>query len=212
MWKRYSLDRVSELGLEWASRELQRLQDIINGEVNRWEDLRFPTQTINLHGAATDPDVEASTGLFLFDSAATETIFGIAQMPHAWEEGSIIRPHVHWTKTTSAAGNVLWQLEYEIADTGDVLPFTYASSISSSTPASADNNTAGENIITSLGDIDMDGYKGSSVLLWKLSRVGGDAADTYAADARILEFDIHYEVDSFGSELEFIKQADNYYA
>jgi hypothetical protein len=40
---------------------------------------------------------------------------------------------------------------------------------------------------------------------WKLSRIGGDGTDTYTADARLLEFDIHYEVDSMGSSEELVK-------
>ena len=43
------------------------------------------------------------------------------------------------------------------------------------------------------------------MLLIKLSRIGGDASDTYGADARLLEFDIHYQINTLGSELEFVK-------
>ena len=39
----------------------------------------------------------------------------------------------------------------------------------------------------------------------RVSRIGGDALDTYGADAKLLEFDVHYLVDSLGSGGELIK-------
>ena len=172
-----------------------------------WDDLRFPAQGINPPGLVSDPDVETSTGLLLFDAASTEMIAGVAQLPHTWNEASTIRPHVHWQKTTSAAGDVLWQIDYEVVNNGDVAPMAYgeqlqAASVASGTP---DNDTANELLITPLGDVAMTSKTLSCIVFWKLSRIGGDAADTYGADARLLEFDIHYEIDSFGSDDEFTK-------
>lgn len=189
----------------------------INGDVNingnfrlddtAWDDLRFPANTISIFGFGTDPNVDTNSGTYLFDASITETLFGVAQMPHAWSEGTTIKPHVHWQKTTSAAGNVLWQLDYEVVNNGDTALMTYASSISNSTVASGtpDNDTANEVLITNIGDISMTNKTLSCLVLWKLSRIGGNAADTYGADARLLEFDIHYEVDSLGSNTEFNK-------
>ena len=86
-----------------------------------WDDLRFPATAINPPGQASDPDVEASSGLLLFDSNGTELIYAFVQMPHAWKEGSSISPHVHWQKTTSAAGDVLWRMRYKMAPIGEVM-------------------------------------------------------------------------------------------
>lgn len=52
--------------------------------------------------------------------------------------------------------------------------------------------TENEQLITSFGTISGAGKQISDTLLMKFSRVGGDAADTYGADARLLEYDIHY--------------------
>lgn len=38
-----------------------------------------------------------------------------------------------------------------------------------------------------------------------MSSIGGDALDTYASDARLLELDIHYQSDGHGSERERAK-------
>lgn len=175
-----------------------------------WEDLKFPVQAINPPGQASDPDVEATTGALLFDAAATELVYGVAQMPHAWEEGSYIVPHVHWQKTTSAAGNVLWRLDYEVVNNGAVAAMDYGTQIDVTSPVDGtpDNDTANEVLISSFGSVDMTDCRISCLFLWRLSRIGGDASDTYGADARLLELDFHYQTDAAGSFQEFIKHPD----
>lgn len=183
------------------------VNQLIRGDT-RWDDLRFPAQGINPPGLASDPSVEANTGLLLFDATLPNVIAGVAQMPHAWKEGSAIVPHIHWQKTTSAAGNVLWRFEYDnIVNPGEVSLLTYANSIDQTSPVAGtpDNNTAGENLISSFGEIDMTNKDISCLVLWKLTRVAGDALDTYGADARLVELDIHYQIDSNGSIEQFSK-------
>lgn len=171
--------------------------------IKEWEDLRFPATAINPPGQASDPDVEASSGLLLFDAAATEVVFVAAQLSHSWAEGTAIVPHVHWQKTTSASGNVLWRLEYKWAPIGEVMDAAFTT-VDASTPigATPDTDTADYHMITSFGDVDVSGKNVSDMFIFKVSRVGGDAADTYAADARLLEIDIHYQKNSLGSEYE----------
>ena len=170
-----------------------------------WDDLKFPATAINPPGQASDPDVEASSGLLLFASSGTELIFALAQMPHAWKEGSEISPHVHWQKTTSAAGNVAWQIRYKIASIAAVMDASWTDLGISTTPVpgTPDINTADYHMITGFDNIDMTGETLSTCILFEVSRVGGDAADTYGADARLLEFDVHYQIDSLGSAEEF---------
>jgi hypothetical protein len=43
------------------------------------------------------------------------------------------------------------------------------------------------------------------MLAWRLYRKADDAADTYGADARMLELDFHYQKNSLGSGAEFFK-------
>jgi hypothetical protein len=172
-----------------------------------WDDLRFPSQSINPPGALVDPDVESTTGLLLFDDGRIEIAAGVAQFPHSWLVGSAIVPHVHWQKTTSAAGNIAWRLEYELVNNGAVAAMDYGSALTVNAPVSGmtDDDTANQVLISSFGQIDMTGASLSSLLLWRLSRLGGEAEDTYGADARLIEFDIHYQIDSNGSMTEFSK-------
>jgi len=48
-------------------------------------------------------------------------------------------------------------------------------------------------------DIVMTDKKGSYIIKWRISRLGNDEADTYSSTTKFLEFDIHYQVNKFGS-------------
>jgi len=163
-----------------------------------WDDLRFPASAINPPGAESDPDVDTTYGTLLFSGIATEVIFVQVQLPHSRKYGTPIYPHVHWAKTTSAAGGVYWQLEYRWSRIGEVMDDEWTT-IGSATPDVDDDDTAEQHALTALGTIDGTLAELSDMLICKLSRKHDNAADTYEADARLLEFDFHIQIDRPGS-------------
>jgi hypothetical protein len=170
-------------------------------KVPYWEDLRFPAAGINPPGAASDPSRDTSDGRLVFSASQTNTIAIQAQMPHNWKEGSQIRPHIHWSPTSADTGDVLWKVEYKIANRGDVFPGSF-------TPLEvldAGSGVADMHQIIGLGFIDMSGFEVSCMLLILLHRMGADGTDTYTGTAKLNEFDIHYQVDSLGSQAELVK-------
>jgi hypothetical protein len=141
-------------------------------------------------------------GTFLFNGASSvEVIGGVAQMPHEWLQGSQIHPHIHWAKSTSAAGGVVWQLRYSIADPGGTFG-TYSEWVSCTNPV-PDSDTIHKQAIAAFPYIDMTAFGLSAVILWEVRRDPTDVADTYDADARFCEFDIHYQKSGLGSLVEF---------
>lgn len=164
-----------------------------------WDDLRFPAQGINPPGQPSDPNVSTTDGSLIFSASNTNIIAGIAQMPHGWAEGTTIKPHIHWYPVNTNAGDVLWRFEYEIISMGDVPAQDYtADDLVVSTDV-------GKYSIDGFSDLTMTGRQVSDLIAWKVSRIGGDALDTYAGTAHLYEFDIHYQIDSLGSEREFLK-------
>ena len=168
-----------------------------------YEDMRFPATTVRTNPASEFPEFDTTIPGRLFRHTATDSVYLIAQIPHAWREGTTLLPHVHWQKTTSAAGGVYWQLSYQWASIGQALEDAVV--IGNATPSVSDGNTANVHALTRLGNIPADEKHISDMLLMTLSRVHDNAADTYAASARLIEFDIHYQVNSPGSRQEFIK-------
>lgn len=176
------------------------------GDRYSWDDLKFPAAGVNPPGQVSDPDFDTTNGGWLFAASGTEVIFMQAQLPHSWEAGTELRPHVHWQKTSSASGDVLWRLSYKWAPIGEVMDAAFtdldSSTVVSVTP---DTDTEDMHLITAFSAITATGKTLSDMLVMKLSRIGSDGSDTYGADARLLEFDIHFRKNAFGSRQEYIK-------
>lgn len=159
-----------------------------------YDDFRVPVTSINPPGAVNDPDFDTAYVGYLFSATAQEQLQIIAQLPHTWQEGSAIEPHLHWAPTTAAAGNVVWRFEYEWTNIDGVQGGVYTA-VDITVPA---GGTAYQIKLSSFGAVAGTGKTASSILTIKISRVGTDAADTYPADVLLKEFDFHYARDSFG--------------
>lgn len=201
--------------VEWDSSGQIRLYGAATG----WDDLRVPVATTRL-GGTKDPDWaqlkdngSGSQGVFIqwFDDTTEEEVYFEVQMPHAWKQGSDIYPHVHWVpKTTGASGNyVKWGLEYTWANINGSFGNTtiiYNDITGASTATSSGDAVmaADKHYLSALTPvIDATGKTLSSMLCCRLFRDAG--SDGYGYDAGLLEVDFHYEIDSFGSESEYIK-------
>lgn len=198
---------INELWPQWQI--VRYLNSFLRGESNEvvavYDDLRIPANTLSIP-AASAPDFDGTNGCWLFDNNTTEEVFMQIQFPHGWKQESDITPHLHWQKTTSASGNVYWQLDYKWAPINEVMDSGFTTLSTTSTVAGTpDTDTADLHLISSFGDITTSGRQISDMLVMKLSRIGGDAADTYGADARLLEFDIRIQYNSIGSDGEFTK-------
>lgn len=154
-----------------------------------WDDVRAPATGINPPGAGADPDVDSSDIGLLFDASGTEIVHIILQLPHDYLDGSPIAPHVHWEPTNTNTGTVLWRLEYRWRNNAETAGALTTADI---TPAA--NGTANKLQINGWGLVSKPDARPSSIFECKLSRVGG--SDTYNADARLKEFDIHYQRDT----------------
>jgi len=185
--------------------KIDRLGNIsFHGEATEWDDIRFPSTGLNPPGPVNEPDRNTDTGLLEFGASGTDTVAFTAQLPHSYKPESSLFPHVHWMKSSSASGNVVWQLEYKLAPIGEVIDGSWTT-LTSSSSSITDNNTAGEHLITPLGEIVGTGLGLSDMIVMKLSRLGDDGSDTYASECTLLEADLHYEQDIFGSFGEYTR-------
>jgi len=162
-----------------------------------WEPISLASEYA---GSGNAPSRDADLGTLVFGNDQTQVVGGLAQMPHAWAEGTVIKPHVHWVQ--SGSGAALWQLEYRLMPAGGgAFPSTWTS-VTSDTLVFP--YTSGDWVqITPLPDIDMTGFAISAMVLFRLTRRGTE--DSLASDLHLLEFDIHYQLDSRGSSSEFQK-------
>ena len=193
---RVAAEAVAEhVALGWSTDVNFKLTEV------QWDDLRFPAAGINPPGAASDPTRDTSDGRLAFSPTADNLIAVQVQMPHAWLEGSSISPHIHWSPTTTHTGNVKWQLQYKIAEIGSAFPGSWTTD----TALQAASGVADTHQLVEFADIPMTGLHLSCMLLMIISRLGADGADTYTGDAKLNEFDIHFQADALGSNEEYYK-------
>jgi hypothetical protein len=165
-----------------------------------WEDLRFPAQGINPVGSPAPATLDNGAdypGTLLFAGNQENVIAGVAQLPHAWKEGTVISPHIHWTKVTADGSNLAvdWEFRYRIASKAGT--FSSWSAWQDHTLVVGDNTSAEKHNLSTFPDIDMTGYLVSDMLVWSIRRNGN--TDAYNGQTRLLEFDIHYQAETLGS-------------
>lgn len=162
-----------------------------------WDDLSFPSTTSKL-GVNTNPDFDyTNNGLLFPENDTTEQIHIVAQMPHSWEYGTSIVPHVHWIQTT-ADDSCTWKIKYRIYNIGETVPTVWKTLNAKS---GMETYTSGSlHQLSSFGAIDMTGKTKSCNIDIVLYRTN---ADTISGDVLMKYFDIHYRVDKFGDTIDY---------
>jgi len=157
-----------------------------------WDDLRFPATTLK-RGATSKPDFDyTNIGLLFPQDTATEIVYAIAQLPHAWKIGSDLYPHVHYEQDEEE--EPVFKLDYRWYEsggdpTGDFTTIT-ASTFSTTYVEGSILQVVGFPAIRGSGITTL-----SSILEIKLYRDD----DVVTGDVLVKEFDIHYQIDSPGS-------------
>jgi hypothetical protein len=129
----------------------------------------------------------------------------VAQLPHAYKEGSDIEPHIHYAlKDAIGASTIKLTMQYVWANVND--DFGNTTSIEK-TIDSGDFSTgdANKHKARSFGEIDGTGKNISSIFMAVISRDGDSSEDDFDEDVYILEFDIHYQRDADGSLQQYTK-------
>ena len=131
-----------------------------------------------------------------FSGTANQSLYGSIDMPHDWRLGSAIEIHVHFFNETNVAGNVDWQLTYNIAIPTGSFNTTGTIATLVSVPNSA---TANYHFMTTVGNITMSTILvDGAIVNWRLTRLG--STDTYNGASYLCAIGSHYTADRFGSE------------
>jgi hypothetical protein len=167
-----------------------------------WDDVRMPA-TVALVGQGAGNAADQDTlGYLLFDTAQDEEAFFTMQMPHGYKYGSDMEAHVHWAKSTSAGGDVVFKIDYECADIGETFTNSLGTTLTL-TYEIDDSDTAFKHAYadTTLFNPGFSGVSGMCLMrLWR-----DVSEDDYAADAIVYELDVHFISDTVGSTNELSK-------
>jgi hypothetical protein len=186
------------------------LQGLLDVETPEWDDLRVPISAVHLGATLREPtwaklvdNGAGSDGVYALDFSASQEneVLFVAQLPHSYREGTELKPHVHFTTKAGGSGNIKFDLEYSVASVNGIIP---ASTIITATFA-ASSEPALKHRYLSLPAITMTGQKISAMLFCRLRR-DPNVASNFAAVVSMLEFDFHFQKDTFGgSRSESVK-------
>jgi len=137
-----------------------------------------------------------------FEPNKVQEIFGTAQLPHSYKEGSDIFPHPHFMFEYPNELHVVWKLEYVWTNVN----FSYGNTTIGSRAISNTTTDKKHNV----ADVPSSGLNGtdksiSSVFHYRLYRDGTDALDTFQGKVYLSEFDIHFQIDTMGSRTTWVK-------
>jgi hypothetical protein len=180
----------------------------LNGAATVWDDLQIPANLFRTGG--TDLTLAAFRGNIWMHRFDIGDIFYVqAQMPHAMKLNSVIHPHLHLA-VNAAIGtsnyNVEVTTEQSWCNINAVFPTP--SVVSTGLVTSFISAPQYAHRIASLGSItpvtDQGGI--SSYIIFKVERIAASVQPiSPATSVFILGMDIHYEVDSLGSNDVFVK-------
>jgi hypothetical protein len=195
----------------------------MSGNGKAWEDLRIEPTVRLLSPTTNNPtwtkfvdNGSASRGLWLyaFDYSGTEKeLHFTAQMPHAWDGGDI-HIHVHWIGShAQSTATPKWGLEYSWAEAGTVFAnsdIIYTDGYNYTLSGTDPDVTINKHYISKWASISPDSTDNglSSIIMGRVFRNSSDGGDTYTQSGNLcglLYIDLHYQIDAFGSSLEYTK-------
>ena len=172
-----------------------------------WDDLTFPASAVDIDKGSTKYRFDAINMGIVFDNDSRyteEQVNMVGQLPHRAKAGSNLHPHIHWVQDSVTVPNFL--LAWRVINNG-VVPGAF-------TLSTIDNHkftySSGSIIqISEFDEIDMTNATISCLLEFKLwndtANTSTEFAGAVAKAVLFKEFDAHYEIDSLGSDDEYVK-------
>jgi len=179
---------------------------------DRWDDLRAVISEGSGPAALTFEQYR-DTDFFMrfFRHNQQDKIYMTYQMPHGWNTSKEVRPHMHFIPMSSGSGIASFNYAYTWANINEEFSNSTGWISGSVQRNLAPSNQYIHSVISFVSIQPPQSAKASSILIFKVERNQQD--DTYetskdhgtaAANVAILEFDLHYQQLSAGTETEFV--------
>lgn len=162
-----------------------------------WEDITADLSAGKAVGANAPTWAAFRSGIsaYRFHQTTMNELWVTFHITHQYRKNTDIYPHIHWAPNTTSTGTVRWAIEYTFAKGHDQEAFPASTTIYLEHTIAS--NKQYQHIITETseaaafgaGDIEIDG-----LLLCRIFRDAGNAADTFPDPVFALTADIHFEV------------------
>lgn len=182
----------------------------LNGSATVFDDLlgQLIGQKLESPSSAIVQNSAEGSVTFKTTSGLSDYVVTLPQMRHSWKIGSVVYPHIHWWQTSSSIPN--WMIQYRWQDQGTAKTTAWTSVKYDSHAFTYTSGTL--NQITGFPDITPPVGAGlSDILQFRIIRDNANAsglfsgADPVATDIDAVSFDCHIEIDSLGSDEEYVK-------
>lgn len=175
----------------------------------------FPTTTqtvereVQLLGTVrngTSPPTPTTLGNFMFYSFSASQanyMFSTLDMPHDWAIGTPLEIHIHWCCNSIVAGNVVWELMYNVAPIGD--NFNMTGTTLPVVIVANDTVNLYKHMYTTLNrDMDMSTITTDGMIVnMRLTRRGNDPLDNYGNTVYLFSWGCHYQSNRVGSVFRY---------
>ena len=184
-----------------------------NGDATVWTDYVTPLTKATFGGAANDPtltkifdDGAGSGGVWALVFGDGDEVLVTVQMPHSWKLESTIFPHIHIVCLTDVTPTDHFAIEFEYTWCDQDEDFAANTTLETIDEIDTGINTQYKHQLVNIptAGIDGTGHTLSSILMCRIKRVAA-STDNYAGGIAILDFDVHYEIDTVGSRLILTK-------
>lgn len=166
---------------------------------------------LSAHAGATAPDLEAFSGSLhqnAYDSSTEEYAFFTIHVLHDIKKGSTPTFHVHWSHNIASGSytpdtkKVVWEIQYSLARGYGAGKFDNVRTLTCTAQfagAQYEHHIAGDDSSMQLHVDDVAALEPDCLILGRIARKPGNAADDFPHDAFCLQIDMHYEVGQFGT-------------
>ncbi len=171
------------------------------GKARQYKDIILPAS--NLRPGPSSPSYVVFLGNIYatrFNNSVTDELYGGFELQHDYYEGSEMYLHIHWSPDTAGTGNVVWGVDYSFAALGQVFPAPVAQTVTVPAPGVLNQHVAHD-----LATINGFGLQIGAQCAFRIYRLGGDPADTYAGNCFLHTVGVHYAADTLGSRGIFTK-------
>lgn len=167
------------------------------GDATNWNDINLGIGSLRAGASAPGTWTVPGTAIILASfngSGPQQDAYGSLEILHDYKEGTDIVPHIHWCPTTTAAGNIVWQLEYAWTNGGGTVTASTTITVTVATTLTVANE-----IRSNFPAISGAGKTMGSRFIFHLFRNAAHVDDTYTDPAGAFDFGVHYERDTIGS-------------
>lgn len=135
-----------------------------------------------------------------FSASATNTVHGQIMLPSKFLKGSKVIPFVRWTPSSTNTGDCYWRLQYSFTEDGTAFPSATTDNIQPAAGGTALAPQSSSFTTITSPHSGAGNFKAGNIFAFTLSRIGGDAADTFTGTAYLNSFGLYHRIGEPGAK------------